>query len=452
MTTARERSAWPAAALAGALLALALAAVTARAEEAFDTAAAACAEAEENSDAPDGTESQHLLAAAIWSKCLKDQVVLAETQVGDQLTVTLDPAERRVLKRRRKAFTPLFVASTFVGAFAATDGLTPYEPGAGVDRELSLRRYLGLTTDLRYLGLVSFRTTWQHVLAAAERHRVRLLDEIVEDLEAFDRMAGVADTPSGRKVVKLGELAVVLSNEMQERRAAMGVPADALPEFGAQEDRAARRDRLRFKGLGAEYGDLLVTFSRVVRRIKERIASAAEEAEETKCTLTHPEVGEIGGGWVRYTVDGGPEVVQPGESNIRKEPGIEDYVIGSDSRFAPSSSYVQLWMEGDAFTRPGTHTVTGFPSRDPDGELRNFLAGEYLVYRPASGGNFDARYVIGSGTVTLDLVRIDAKRGKRLIAGSFDVIATSPGGNISVHLVGTFHLCRFRIEGPDGLY
>ncbi len=384
MTTLRGRRAGPAGLLACAILAFAGA--FARADEAFDAAAVACAETEENSDAPDGTEGQHLLAAAIWSRCLTDQAALAEAQ------------------------------------------------------------------DLRDLALVSFRATWQHVLAAAELHRVRLLDEIVEDLEAFDRMAGVEETPSGRKVVKLGELAVLLSSQMQERFAAMGIPADKLPEFGAEEDRAARRERKRFEGLGAEYGDLLVTLSRVVARIKVRIAAAAEEAQDTKCTLTDPEVGEIGGGWVRYTVDGGPDVEQPGESTIRIEPGIEDFYIGSDSGFVQGGSYVRLSMEGASFTARGTHTVTGFPSRDPDGELRNFLAGEYLVFRPASGGNFDARYVITSGTVTLDVVWIDVQRGKRLLAGSFDVVATSPGGNLSVRLVGTFHLCRFKIEGPDGLY
>ncbi len=435
---------------AGAAVLACAAALDARADEAFDADAETCALAVAGHDAPDDTEGQHLVAASIRGRCLHEQALLAEAEVRSDLLVTLDSATRRALKRRRKAFAPLLLATARLEAFASLDGLTDVPPGFGTEREESLRTYLVQTTDLRYLGLASFRGAWQHVLSAAERRRDRVLAFLDDELRSFAVTEGADETPSGAKVAKLAKLAGVLVAEMDTRRAALAISVDALPEFAAEEDAAAARRRKRFKGLGAEYGDLLIALARVATRVRVRAAAAREELLADRCTPAPGEhFGAIGGGWLRYVRDGGAERIEGGETTVSFEEGQHALFLGSRSVLSEVAAYVRLDLEGVAFARTGTHAVTGYPQRGPDGNLHDFVAGEFYEVRTTG---LDVRHVVVGGSVTIDVLRLDVPRKRRLIEGSFDVKVRRVGSSTETHLTGSFHLCRFQIEGDEGLY
>lgn len=428
-------------------LTLVLAAGAARAGEDFDLRAVACAEQTTGADVAEETQEAHHIAAAIRAECLHDQALVEDATLADDLLVTLDPTERRTLKRRRKLLQPLLLGAAVVRGHARLIGVLGTGDEEDSADERIMRQMLIATTDLRYLSLTSYRVIWQHLLAAAELRRQGLDADIAEQIDALDAAPAALDTGPGRKALKLALLAERFSGEMLSRVDALGISIDAVPPFGADEDSAARRTRKRFKGVAAEYGSLLRALGRVKRLVVRKCDAARDAATGAKCRFTDPDDKLIGGGWVRFTIDDGPEIVLKGRSDVALYSDETSLWFGANSRYVEGVPYLLIALEGDDYARPGTHAITGFPQRDSDGALRDFVSGIF-ENRPVRQDTLYYRFI--SGTLTLDAVRVEGAVDKRVIDGSFDVIASTVGDTTQSHFVGTFHCCRFKVDREDG--
>lgn len=428
--------------LAAALLAGAGPSSPAAEPDPLDPGAILCAERSEGANPIDGTEYQHFLAAAVRLDCLLVHVNLAEVVVEAGLNGSLEQEERRSLKRRRKQLRRLGAVAQFTRDGAQV--LAQQQPGY----EKIVRKILLFTTDLRFLGLESFRLAWQQVIAGAEARKSRILEGIDENLQRLADFEDAQFTKAGDRAIELAALAVVVSDLMDEQLAGLGLNPSDLPAFGTPEDRAARKRRKRFKGLGHDYGTSLVVLERIADRLDLKVVAAFEKAlAGGACVPTSENVPSIGGGKVRIFVDGVPEPMYAGQTDVDfLDDFLPDLTFGSDTKFVAGRPYILFFVDGPENVRVGTHQLGAPPDRDPDGRRSDYVYGVWITRGPDS----ETRYKINEGTLTITRFKVGGNKKKgRVLEGHFDVIGRTSSGALSVHLTGTFHLCRFGREGED---
>ena len=407
-----------------------------RASETFDDEALACAEVELAKYGPPRNEYDYFNRARLRADCLHKTIVAAQEAVESELGTTIDRDARKVLRARQKALhlasSAAFLAGFGSGALANSDpdsGNSPkYERGA--------KRFFTTATDLRVLGLASFRDVFAEMTQGMESRAERIMADIQRDLEWLADEEGADSTNAGQKALKLVALADVVRAKMSAAHDELGIPTSSVPPFGVREDRAARRIRKRFKGVGAGYGGLLSTLARVADKIHDKVLTAIVAARQVvPCPFTDPDDPYEGGGSVTFSVDGGPQQQLAGDTGLSLLSARRRIAwIGSDRSVRP---HVLFEMYGPQTTKKGTFYVRDRPSSD-DAYTRDFVVGSYHVA--------GAVYWFVSGTITFDAFKTG---NKRLISGSFSVIGETDAG-ARRDLVGRFHLCRFGVERGSG--
>jgi len=156
------------------------------------------------------------------------------------------------------------------------------------------------------------------------------------------------------------------------------------------------------------------------------------------CEFTDPDVPFNGGGLVRISVDGGPEIEWPGYTGI----SIPSAPRKINWFGAPPTSQPHILFElyGPRATRPWTWPVQLRPTSD-NAFGRDFAVGTYRSQEAVFGSSF--RHQLTAGTLTVE----EIETGKeRLLSASFDVTAVSDEDGSSKQLRGRVDLCRFGIE------
>jgi hypothetical protein len=419
-----------------AVLAAALVAPDVRAGEEFDQDAVACATVELGAFVP-VDERDWFGAAAIWALCLEEPADAELSRVRDVLEIAVGD-DRKRLKRRKKALG-------VIGAFVSQQGeigVALASPDPEV-RELKgyeklARELVTTASETRVLSLSTGLQTSRLVIGGIEARADWIMSKIEKHLEDLADAEGADQTRQGKKALRL----IVLAGELREgievqSEILSGISVDALPAFDAKETRQDARTRVIIRREARAIGSLLVSLAKVESKIEKLVDKAVNKVRnDAACPLTDPEDPFEGGGWVRVSIDGAPEVELKGDTGVSFTSEKRRIVfMGSDISVRPN---VLFELYGTKTTKAGTHAVRDRPASD-DAFKRNFAVGSYKVDRDV--------YWFVSGTLVIDTFKTGKKR---LIAGSFDVVGRTEEGE-ELRLVGTYHLCRFGIEYRDGI-
>lgn len=167
-----------------------------------------------------------------------------------------------------------------------------------------------------------------------------------------------------------------------------------------------------------------------------------ERTVRAPCDFTDPDTPFEGGGWVRLSVDGGPELEWPGYTGISILSRPRAIVwFGAPPTAEP---HILFELYGPRALRPGRFEVRPRPTTE-EAFARTYAVGSFRPERAVAGMRHRHELVGGE----LHVEEIETGRTRRLRA-RFDVTALSDDDGTTRRVVGSVDLCRYGIERSGG--